>query len=253
MTIRDILIYFSFKYEGDYEKIMKAIKTKETIDMDFYNKIDFSINCITILDNNYPEEFKQLYKPPLILYYEGDINLLFYKKKLSVVGTRKPSSYGKKVMHMIINEVLKMEDVLIVSGLARGIDTLAHTLCLENKRKTIAVLAQGIDKYYLKNNQELLDRIKQEGLVISEYPPGVKIKKENFSFRNRIIAVLSKNIFVPEANSKSGTSITLNYALELGRNVLCVPKNIDADSLCNTFISQGAKPIISFYDVLEDL
>lgn len=255
MEIRDVIIYFAIKYQGDFELIFKAIRRKEKIDTEECEKVLSELNCqtMTLIDDDYPEYFKALMKPPLVLFYVGDKNLLHHEKRLSVVGTRRPSDYGKRVTKNLLNEVLERKDVLIVSGLALGIDSIAHQCALDNNRKTVAILANGIDEYYIKDNKQLFERIKKEGLIISEYPSHTKVKKENFGVRNRLIAAMCQTIFVPEAFNNSGTSITLNYALEFGKNILCVPCSIDIDSLCNAYIQQGAKLILAADDIIEEI
>lgn len=255
MEIRDILIYFALKYKGDFDAIYNAIRRKEKIEEKELKKALEELNCqtMTLLDKDYPVYFKALNKPPFVLFYIGDRKLFHHEKKLSVVGTRKPSSYGKKITKELLDDVLDKVDVVIVSGLALGIDSLAHLCALENKRKTIAILANGIDDYYIKSNYSIYERIKKEGLIISEYPKNTKVNKENFAVRNRLIAAFSPVIFVPEAFNNSGTSLTLNYALDLGKNILCVPRNIDIDSLCNAYIQQGAKLIIKAEDIIEEI
>ena len=255
MEVRDILIYLSIKYKGDFEKIYSAIITKEEVD---YNKVDEVIsslkhNAITIIDDNYPDLLKQTYKPPIVLYYYGDIDIINNRRKLGVIGTRHPSEYGSDVTQSILNDVLK-EDITIVSGLAIGIDSLSHQCALKNNKKTIAVLANGLDSYYLDNNINLFNSIKEKGLILTEYPMGVKLNKDNFKVRNRIIAGLSKAIFVPEANKKSGTSITIKYALEMDREIMCVPSSIfNKESLTNFLLKQGAKIVLNSEDILEEI
>lgn len=255
MKIRDILIYFSIIYDGDFDLIYQAIKNKEQVDERTCEKTnkELKYKTITIIDNDYPIYFKVLSKPPFVIYYQGDKNLLYKNKRLSVVGSRKASTYGEKITKSLLKDVLEIEDVVIVSGLALGIDSFAHEIALKMNRGTIAVLANGIDSYYLKDNYALYNSIKENGLIISEYPPKVKITKEKFLLRNRLIAALSPTLFIPEAKNKSGSSITANYALELGKNIICVPKNIEIDSLCNTYIQQGAKLIMTADDILEEL
>ncbi len=255
MKIRDILIYFSIKYGGDFDLIFKAIKNKEKVDETICKKVneELKYKTITIIDSDYPMYFKVLNKPPFVLYYQGNKELLFKSKRLSVVGSRKASNYGERVTKSLIKGVLEKEDVVIVSGLALGVDSFAHETALKMKKGTIAVLANGIDSYYLNSNYSLYESIKENGLIISEYPPKVKISKEKFMLRNRLIAALSPTLLIPEAKNKSGSSITANYALELGKNIICVPKNIEIDSLCNTYIQQGAKLIMNAEDIIEEL
>lgn len=256
MDIRDILIFFAVKYEGNFEKISSAIKNKEHIKREDVEKCINELDCnvVTILDNNYPSCFKNIYKPPYVIFYHGDVSLLSRKKYLSVVGTRKPSNYGKSVTTDLLNSVLENEDVVIVSGLAIGIDSLAHSIALNNNRKTIAILANGLNEYYIKSNNELFNKIKDNGLIISEYPPFCKVDHEKFKVRNRLIAAFANALFIPEAKMKSGTAITVNYALENNKEILCVPTRIDeTDSLCNFLIKEGAKVVLEYNDIIEEI
>lgn len=256
MDMRDILIYFAIKYEGDYELIRRAIKDKEKVGLDELNNTlkSVSSNTITFLDDNYPICLKQLYNPPFVLFYYGDITILNKVKSLGVVGTRSPSNYGVEVTNYLLGDLLEKEDVVIVSGLAIGIDSLAHEIALNKNRKTIAVLANGLDEYYIKNNLYLYNRIKENGLILSEYPSNSKVDKSKFRVRNRLIAALSNAVLIPEANIKSGTSITINSAIELNKEILCVPSSIlEKDSLTNYLIKEGAKCIFDYKDILDEL
>ena len=255
MEIRDILIYFAIIYEGDYDAIYDAVKSKKQVD---YKDLEIKLsslkcNCLTILDADYPTYLKNVYKPPFVLFYYGDISLLKHPQILSVVGTRHPTNYGKLICKKILNELLIDQDIVICSGLALGIDSISHEAAIENNKKTIAVLANGIDNYYLKNNIDIYNKIKKNGLLISEYPTDTNVCKENFRVRNRLIATIGKIIFIPEAKIKSGTMITVKYALELGKDILCVPCDIDRrDSITNYLIKQGAKLVDNYLDILDE-
>lgn len=256
MEIRDVLIYFALVYEGDYDAIYNAVKNKESISQKEIERrlSELKCNCLTILDDNYPHYLKNVYKPPFVIFYYGDIFLLHHKRILGVVGTRHPSTYAKVACKSILKDLLKYEDVVICSGLALGIDSISHDVTLECNRKTIAVLANGIDNYYLKSNMNLYNKIKEKGLLISEYPLDVNVKEENFRVRNRLIASIASVLFIPEAKIKSGTMITVKYALEAGKDILCVPCDIDRDdSLTNYLIKQGAKLVDSYLDIVEEI
>lgn len=255
MEIRDILIYFAIKYEGDYDSIYMAIKNKEKVEEEVLKKTlnQYEYNAITLLDEDYPSCFKNIYKPPFVIFYYGHKEFLYSPYRLSVIGSREASTYGKNVCYELLEKLLLKEDVVIISGMALGIDTIAHQCALDNEKKTIGILANGIDDYYLKSNYNLYLKIKENGLLISEYPLYTEAKKDNFSFRNRLIAALGKALFVPEAHLRSGSSITINQALELGKTIMCVPQNLDDNSLTNCLIQQGAKVILKENDILEEL
>ena len=224
MNIKDILIYFAIHYEGDYSKILDAIKRREKVNGDEVDQVVQSLSCqtLTILDENYPYYFKEIYRPPFVLFYHGDISLLESPLRLSVVGTRNPSIYGQESTYTLLSNLLEKENVLITSGLAKGIDKIAHEVALESNRKTIAILANGIDYCYPEENLDLYEEIKEKGLILSEYPNALKPKREQFGQRNRLISALSPTLFVPEARMKSGTSITVHWAIEQNKNVLCM-------------------------------
>lgn len=250
--MRNILIYFAYKYHGEYEKILNAVKNKEGIDSFELEKIKQNPpQAITILDDNYPEEFKSSFAPPLVIFYKGDLSLLENNQKLAVIGSRTPTLYGVEATKKILNELFKEKDTIIVSGMARGIDAVAHLLALENNKKTIAILGCGIDYCYPHDNVDLKKRIEEKGLLLSEYPLDTKPKKEYFPLRNRLIASLVKGVLVTDAKNKSGTQITVRLALEQGKDIFTIPHSIFDESFCNELLRQGAIPIIKGEDLLE--
>ena len=178
--MRNILIYFAIKYHGDYQKILNAIKTKEKVQNEDLQKIK-NIKALTIIDENYPLSLKNCYMPPFVIFYQGDISLINEENLLSVVGSRNPSDYGVKATKKVLNDFLSEYDCIIVSGLAKGIDTLYHQIALKNKRKLIG-----------------------------------------------------------DASIRSGTQITVKYALEYGKEILAIPHEIFSSSFCNELIKQGA-------------
>ena len=251
--MKEILIYLSIKYKGDWQMVYDAISNKEKVDLKEVEKKVSNLNCkcLTILDENYPEEFKKIPKPPFVIYYRGDISLLEDNKyKVAVIGSRSNSSYGEKMTIEIIRDMPK--DIAVISGLAKGIDSIAQKECLKKEIKTIAVLGNGLDHYYPSQNEDLQKEISSKGLVLSEYPPATESKKEHFPVRNRIIAALAKKTLVVEAKKRSGTMITVNYALEFGKDVSCIPQQADKESGCNFLIKQGAKLVCNTKEFLED-
>lgn len=253
MEGNDVLLYLALKYKGNWDAMYNAIKEKEDLPKNYdFKKMREGVKSkfITLLDVNYPDFLKTLYKPPLVLFYYGDINLINdYKNNISVVGTRNPTRYGEEVTKKLVKEI--SGKINIVSGFAYGIDSIAHKTCIENKGKTIAVLGCGIDYCYPETNYKLYEEIKNNHLIISEYPNNVEPNKENFPFRNRLVAAFGKCLLVIEGGSKSGTSITTNYALNYGRDVLAIPTNIDRDSICNNLIKEGADLIRCKEDILK--
>lgn len=249
---REVLLYFALKYEGDYDLILEAIRKKIKIEEDDY-KIrlnEFKGNYITILDDIYPERFKRIYRPPIVLFYHGDISLLNKLcNTISVVGTRNPSDYGIKMAKSLVDGLVD-EDFIIVSGMAKGIDTIAHERALLKGKKTIAVLGSGIDYPYPRQNEALYQSIVKEGLVLSEYPGYLKPAKENFPERNRLVAALSQGLLVVEAAYHSGTLITVSASLANGGDIFCVPSRADEESGTNRLIKEGAYLVESVADIL---
>lgn len=206
---------------------------------------------LSILDSNYPLELKEIYNPPVLLFYQGNIELLS-KPKLAVVGARQASQIGCQSVKKIIKET--NNQFVIVSGLARGIDTAAHVSALKNGGSSIAVIGNGLDVYYPTENKKLQEYMSYNHLVLSEYFTGEQPLKFHFPERNRIIAGLCQGIVVAEAKMRSGSLITCERALEEGREVFAIPGNIiDGKSDgCHHLIQEGAKCIISGKDILSE-
>ncbi|CFQ79825.1 TPA: DNA-processing protein DprA [Streptococcus agalactiae] len=206
---------------------------------------------LSILDSNYPLELKEIYNPPVLLFYQGNIELLS-KPKLAVVGARQASQIGCQSVKKIIKET--NNQFVIVSGLARGIDTAAHVSALKNGGSSIAVIGSGLDVYYPTENKKLQEYMSYNHLVLSEYFAGEQPLKFHFPERNRIIAGLCQGIVVAEAKMRSGSLITCERALEEGREVFAIPGNIiDGKSDgCHHLIQEGAKCIISGKDILSE-
>lgn len=217
------------------------------------------IDIININEKEYPYNLKQIYDAPISLYVKGDKNIL-NNKNIAIIGCRECSDYGKKAAKYFAYNLSK-ENVNIVSGLARGIDSYAHigNICAVNEYKincgkTIAVVGNGLDIVYPKENYDVANRIIETGgIIISEYPCGTKPDKMNFPARNRIISGISDGVLVVEAKEKSGTLITVDFALEQGRDVFVVPGNINSINSVGTndLIKQGARCVTAYRDVLD--
>ncbi|MDG3133095.1 DNA-processing protein DprA [Streptococcus suis] len=205
----------------------------------------------SILDDIYPLELKSIYNPPVLLFYQGNLGLLELPK-IAVVGSRDASKTGTQSVQKIIREL--QNQFVIVSGLARGIDTAAHIASLKNGGQTIAVIGTGLDVFYPKENKELQSYIAKHHLLLSEYAPKAEPKKFHFPERNRIIAGLAGGVLVCEAKMRSGSLITCERALEEGREVYAVPGSIlDGKSDgCHHLIQDGAKCVISGLDIISD-
>jgi len=214
-----------------------------------------NIDLITISDRNYPKLLKEIYAPPALLYIRGKFEP-DDEFSLGIVGTRKLSLYGQQITPLITAD-LAQAGLTIISGLAKGIDTLAHQASLEVNGRTVAVLGSGLDKasIYPLANQWLAEEISQQGAVISEFPIGTKPLAQHFPQRNRIISGLSLGILVIEAAEKSGALITAKDALEQNRDVFAIPGSILAKNSLgpNNLIKMGAKLVSQANDILEEL
>ncbi|MBI4709222.1 MAG: DNA-protecting protein DprA [Candidatus Portnoybacteria bacterium] len=214
-----------------------------------------NIDVITISDENYPSLLKEIYDPPPLLYVRGKI-MPQDERALAIVGTRIPTLYGQQVASHLANQI-SQASLTIVSGLARGIDSLAHMAALQDKKRTIAVVGSGIDEQsvYPPSNRRLAQQISENGAVISEYPPGTPALKHHFHARNRIISGLSLGTLVIEAKEKSGALITAKHALEQNREVFAIPGPIYSQTSIgpNNLIKMGAKLVLGTNDILEEL
>lgn len=208
---------------------------------------------ILISDENYPKNLKEVSSPPKVLYIRGKI-LEKDSKAIAVVGSRNMTSYGKIVTQKLVKDLVKNK-VTIVSGLARGIDTVAQSTAVALGGRTIAVMGTGIDRIYPYENIPLAKKIIENGALVSEYPPGAKITRQNFAVRNRIVTGLSKGVLIIEGTDKSGTLITTSFAANQNRDVFAVPGDITRlTSYVPLFlIKSGAKMVTSVEDILEEL
>jgi DNA processing protein len=212
------------------------------------------IEVITYFDETYPKTLKEIFQPPWCLFLKGKASLLNKEKKLAIVGSRETTSYGKNVISHILPPLIK-RNIIIVSGLAKGIDALAHQTTIEYEGETIAIIAGGFYHIYPKENVKLANRIASDHLLISEYPPNSKPMKWQFPARNRIISGLCEGTVLIEAKRRSGSLITANYAVQEGREVFAVPGNIFSpfSEGTNDLIQQGAKLVMSGEDILSEL
>ena len=224
-------------------------KNEEILNYHIKYMKESNINIININEREYPQALKEIYDPPISLYVKGNIEKL-NNKNIGIVGCRECTTYGKKSAEYFAYNLSK-QNINIVSGLAKGIDSYAHLGSL-NTGNTIAVLGNGLDIIYPKENLELANEIiKKGGTIISEYPCGTKPDKMKFPARNRIISGISSGIIVIEAKEKSGTLITVDFALEQGRDVFVVPGNINSINSVGTndLIKQGARLVTTYEDV----
>ena len=213
------------------------------------HKIDY----VFIWDKNYPALLKQIPDAPVILFYRGEFKDQ-HKKAIAIVGTRTPSNYGRTVTAELVRQLVG-NGLTIASGMARGIDSIAHQVAIQNGGETLAVLGCGVDQCYPPENRELYQKIPRKGAVISEYFVGTGPDAINFPKRNRIISGLSLGTVVIEAGERSGALITAFYALNQNREVFAVPGNTSSPKSrgCNRLIKEGAKLVQTVDDILEEI
>ncbi len=234
------------------QTVENIVTYRSQVDLDYWtNQVKaHGIEVITYTD--FPEMLTEIYDSPVVLFAKGDLSLLS-GPKLAVVGTRKVTGYGIMAVKNLIPPVIEA-GLTIVSGLATGVDAWAHEVTVKNSGKTIAVLGNGLDQIYPRENRELAKKIADSGLLLSEYLPGIAPEKHHFPQRNRIISGLSEGVLVIEAPEQSGAMITAQLALEQNRDVFAVPGNINSPCSqgCNTLISEGAKLVSKPEDILTE-
>lgn len=229
--------------EGITNKILnnKDLDISKKIIEDCYKN---NIEITNIYNSNFPESVKKYVDMPIVLYYKGNINSAL--NGVSIIGTRRCSDYGKKVT-VEAAKFLAQNNIPIVSGMAKGIDSYAHTTAIKEHGYTVAVLGCGLDICYPKEHKLLMDKIIENGLVISEYPPGTKPSNYNFPKRNRLISAISEKMLIVEAGEKSGALIIAKYARDQEKEILVVPNNIYSDESkgSNKLILEGEKIFLS--------
>ncbi len=235
--------FFNFRNSFNIEKILEILKEEK-------------ISLLYFKDKNYPKLLKEIPDFPILLFYKGNINIINNKYLLTVVGSRQTNTYGKYITKELIRNLNKK--IIIVSGLAYGIDTIAHKSALEYNLKTIAVLGSGVNEFsiYPQENLNLSKKIiENEGLILSEFPPLTKPLKYHFPQRNRILAGLSLSTLVSQAKERSGALITAYLSLDYNREVLSVPSNVDLEYSQgnNQLLKAGAKLILNHKDIEESL
>ncbi|MEA5026283.1 MAG: DNA-processing protein DprA [Erysipelotrichaceae bacterium] len=238
---REQLLCYALRAQGDYRRIYQNIKEQKP-----YCAVDYHGAYLTIIDPEYPAAFLKLKYPPFVLFYHGNLCLL-QRKAVAVIGSRNASDYGKDMTVKFVKELSRR--YIIVSGMAKGIDRIAHETALENG-SSIGVLGCGIDYIYPYENKMLYQAMKTDQLLISEYPANHKPFRHHFPFRNRLIAALGSSLIVTEAQMHSGTMLTVNEALELSHDVYAVPYPLsEQESGCNYLIRQGANMITNMDDL----
>ncbi len=239
------------------KKAETFLRERDKIDPEkaLYGVENRGINYVTLEDDKYPKMLKQIEDPPAVLYYKGDLFGCNLERTVAVVGSRKSTYHAKDAVNKIISELVGT-DICIVSGLAAGIDTSAHTAALENNLKTIGVIASGFDFIYPTSNKNLYEKIeKGGGAVVTEYYPTFQPLKFRFPQRNRIVSGLSYGTLVAEASLKSGALITANLCLEQGRELMCIPGLISNPNTEGIYklLKNGATLVTQAQDILEAL
>jgi len=239
----------------DRRSLANLLKTREEISLDEeMEKIGRrEIKVLTWEDEAYPTRLLSIYDPPPVLYLKGEL-IPQDEWAVAVVGTRSATVYGKEATREIAGGLVR-NGITVVSGLAQGIDSQAHRAALEAGGRTIAVLGSGIDIVYPPRNRKLAERIVEQGALLTEFPLGTPPEGSNFPPRNRIISGLCLGVVVVEAGERSGSLITADYALSQGRDVFAVPGNIFRKKSVGTnkLIREGAIPVLSIQDILEEL
>lgn len=245
--LRDILRVDPQRAEALYQGLHQTSLQKEILqDLQQYQ-------AITIFDKNYPPQLRFIPDPPLSLYLKGNIDILSHQPNISIVGTRYPSDAAKTIMQTLLKPLIN-EKWLLVSGMALGIDGYVHELAMKYDSPTIAVLGSGFRHVYPKQHVEMYQNLSRHNLVISEYPPYKTPQKYHFPERNRIISGLTFGTLVIEAKEKSGSLITVDQALEQGREVFAVPGSILCPTSrgCNQLIKDGAKSVLTGQEIIEE-
>lgn len=247
-----------FERRGFKGKFLKDLHGRGVVDVakEFKTLGKMGISVLSHTEPEYPKDMKQITDYPVILYYRGDIEVLSLAPLLAVVGTRATTTYGRQVTKGLVSRVASA-GIPIVSGMALGVDRLAHEACLDAGQKTIAVLACGIDddSLYPPSNRNFARRIIDNGIIISEFPPKTPALRHHFPMRNRIISGIAHATLVTEAALKSGSLITAKHALDQNKDVLTVPGPITSKQShgTNYLLKHGAHMVQSANDVLEVL
>lgn len=209
-------------------------------------RIKKQCQIISFFDQVYPQKLREIYRPPLILFAQGNLKLL-QENVITIVGSRQATDYSQLVLNKIVPQLVK-SNFVIASGLAMGVDVMAHSVTLNNGGKTIAVIGNGLNHFYPERNSQIQRQIINEGLVLSEYLPDTPPRPFRFPERNRILAGIANSVIVTEAKEKSGSLITANIALQENRNIYAVPGPINSQLSDgpNKLIAAGATPITDF-------
>lgn len=252
LPLQDLAFHLNLPPNVHQEFFRQFLSISETDLQHYYRQRNISI--ITVVDPQYPPLLKHISDPPAVLFCKGNLQLLQNIRSLSVVGTRNPTEYGCNCIDYFIRPLARKQWT-IVSGLALGIDAMAHWTAIQENTKTIAVIAGGLDHLYPKKNSRLADIISAEHLILSEYPPNRKPEKWMFPLRNRIISGLTMGTFVAQASRKSGSLITAMHALEQGRIVFSPLVPLFDESVFGNIqlLNDGASLVFSDEDIVREI
>lgn len=258
--------FYSSSMINQNKKIKKLSTKKKASFAYFLKSIDISkemadyraqnISWKYIYSKDYPVLLRQIYMPPVLIFYQGDYSILSDHLCLGVVGARLATTYGLKLVDELVAGIVNQsnQSIAVVSGLAKGIDRRAHEVCIKAQGRTVAVIGAGLDCYYPRENSLLQEKIAREELLISEYPLGSKPQKFHFPERNRIIAGLSRGILVIEAKKRSGSLITAYNGLDENRDIFACPGSLlqSTSEGCHKLIQEGAFLTVKSSDILEE-
>ncbi len=238
-------IKLELNLKNNYIKEVELDKASEILKWTLQNNIGF----ITYFDKKYPDELRKIEMPPYALFYKGNIDIL-KNRKVAIVGSRLCSQYGIEITKLLTKELISF-NISIISGGAKGIDTIAHKTSVEEDGETVVVLGCGIDVIYPAQNKTLFRNVSEKGLIITEFLPGTKPLKHNFPRRNRLISGLSELIIVVEASEKSGSLITARLAAEQGKEIMSVPGSVFSKTSmgCNKLLRDGAQVFTDMSDL----
>ena len=248
-SLDDFLVLFGENGAEIYAKF------QQNLDFDFANYFDFyRVRLLFCDDVYYPQELLRLYDYPFVLFYRGNEELLLFKRKMTIVGSRYNTSYSALALKEIVPHLVK-NNFVIVSGLAYGVDSLAHENTLKSNGYTIGIIAHGHNIIYPEQSKNLYKELESRHLIVSEYFPTSPIRKYKFLERNRLVAALSRGLLVTEAAKKSGTSRTVDFALDIGNSVFCLPGKFgDKMSYAmNEYIKEGAILVNKLEDFNDEL
>lgn len=239
-------------YKTGIQRILKTRDDKEYLDQVF-DDLKICTRVYTLADEDYPKRLRLIEDPPRVLYTRGQ-DLSLSATCIAIVGARKSTAYGKYVAEKFTKDLADL-GVTIISGMAQGIDSLAHKFALERDTYSIGVLGCGVDQIFPKSNKALFEKMYERGTIVSEYPPGFAPRPENFPRRNRIISALSEAVIVVEAKDQSGSLITARLGADQSKEVFAVPGNINSlySQGTNKLIRDGAIPLLEMQDIIDRL